>query len=431
LRIVADLQIHSRFSGATSSKMILSEVAYYASLKGLGLVGTGDSLHPLHFRELKAQLEELDGTGLYRLKGGPTDILFIVQTEVATVHEYGGRTKRIHHVILFRDLETSAAAAEALSRYGDIASDGRPVLNIHPEDLVDKVLGIDEESFLFPAHAWTPWWSIFGAISGVDSVEECYGSNADKIYAIETGLSSDPPMNWRISSLDRFILLSSSDSHSPYPYRLGREAVVLDLEAPSYSELIQALRHRDRNRVKLTLEVPPSYGKYHWSGHRKCGVGPIPPEKAIKMGYRCPKCGRTLTKGVEDRVEELADRPRGYRPSNAIDFMYILPLQELIAISMNLESSSDTILQSRRVWREYIRLVERFGSEYNLLVDAAIEDVAKASSQELANLVEDMRAGQLKIVPGYDGVYGRILFKGAKQGEPAKEGVNGTLEDYL
>ncbi|MEM4290208.1 MAG: endonuclease Q family protein [Nitrososphaerota archaeon] len=429
-RVIADLQIHSRYSGATSPRMVLHEIGYHASLKGLNLLGTGDALHPQWFRELRSELSEVDGTGLYRLKSGPSDILFIIQTEVATVHEFRGKTRRIHHVILFRGLEEAKEAAEVLSRYGDISSDGRPVLNVRPAELVERVLEVDEDCFIFPAHAWTPWWSIFGSIGGVDRVEECYEDMADKIYAIETGLSSDPPMNWRVSSLDRYVLLSSSDSHSPYPYRLGREAVVFKFETPSYRELVKALKTRDKTRVLMTLEVPPSYGKYHWSGHRKCGVGPVPPEKAREMDYKCPRCRRRLTKGVEDRVEELADRPRGYRPPDAIDFMYVIPLQELIALSINMDYTSETLLQSRKIWSEYSSLVNTLGNEYKILLDTPTQEIGRASNERLASLIEDMRRGELEIIPGYDGVYGKILPKSSR-GDRRIDPRTGTLEDYL
>lgn len=433
MRIIADLQIHSRYSGATSPRMILHEIAYFAALKGINLLGTGDSLHPLWFNELRRELLEIDGTGFYRLKSGTSDILFLAQTEVATIHEFQGKTRRIHHVILFRDLETSRLAAEELTRYGDISSDGRPVLNLRPVELVEKMMEIDENCFIFPAHAWTPWWSIFGSIGGVDRLEDCYEDRADEIYAIETGLSSDPPMNWRVSSLDRYVLLSSSDSHSPYPYRLGREAVIFNLETPSYPELIKALKSRDKTRILMTLEVPPSYGKYHWSGHRKCGVGPIPPERAREMGYKCPRCGRKLTKGVEDRVEELADRPRGYRPSGAIDFMYVIPLQELIALSMKIDYTSENLLQSKKIWGEYLRLIEIFGSEYRLLLEAEEEDITRVAGEGLASLIREMRRGELEIIPGYDGVYGRIITRTGSQRLSGKtvEGKSGSLEDYL
>jgi len=431
LKIIADLQIHSRYSGATSSKMNLHEIEYYAALKGVNLLGTGDSLHPLWLRELKTGLEEIDGSGLYRVKGGANNIFFVTQTEVATVHEFAGKARRIHHVILFSSLEMSVQAGERLKRYGDIASDGRPILNVRPAELVETLLEIDQDCLVFPAHAWTPWWSLFGSIGGVDRLEECYEDKSDEIYAIETGLSSDPPMNWRISSLDRFVLLSSSDSHSPYPYRLGREAVVFELKNPAYGEIVRAIKNRDRSSILMTLEVPPSYGKYHWSGHRRCGVGPVSPQKAREMNYRCPRCGRRLTKGVEDRVEELADRPVGYRPSDAIDFMYVLPLQELIALSMGADYTTEMYLQTRKIWTIYNSLVDKFGSEYRILLDAPINELAKTSSQELASLIEDMRRSELEIIPGFDGVYGKILPRTAKRRSEKPDERMRRLEDYI
>lgn len=408
LRAFADLQIHSRYSGATSGNMNLDELTHYADLKGIDLLGTGDALHPAWLRELRENLEE-EAPGIYRYRRGGR-VRFLVQTEVATVHEHAGKVRRIHHVILMRSLEVAEQLSYALRRFGDVSSDGRPVLNVHPAELVDVVLSTDSRSYLFPAHAWTPWWSVFGAIGGVDKIEECYADRSDRIHAIETGLSSDPPMNWRVSWLDRFLLLSSSDAHSPYPYRLGREMVVFELGELSYEEVLRALtRYPGNSRVVMTVEVPPSYGKYHWSGHRRCGVGPLPPEKARALNYRCPRCGRKLTKGVEDRVEELADRPPGYRPENAVDFVYALPLQELIALSMG-EDPTATNLMSKRIWGEYVRLVNAFGSEVEVLLRAPVEKVAEIGGPLLGRLISMMRRGQLQVIPGYDGVYGRLVL---------------------
>jgi uncharacterized protein (TIGR00375 family) len=431
MRIIADLQIHSKYSGATSSRMVLEELSYYARLKGLDVLGTGDALHPNWMEELKRGLEKVDEKGVYRLRASGGGPLFIVQTEVATIHELDKKTRRIHHVILFRDLETAAQAADLLSKYGDLRSDGRPILNITPAYLVELMMEVSQDCLIFPAHAWTPWWSIFGAISGVDTVEECYEDKSDKIYAIETGLSSDPLMNWRVSRLDSYTLLSSSDSHSPYPYRLGREAVVFELEDVSYDEIVDAIKKKDSKRIIMTLEVPPSYGKYHWSGHRRCGVGPIPPARAREMGYRCPICGRRLTKGVEDRVEELADRPPGARPPGAIDFKYVIPLQELITVSMGLDYSSETALNSKKVWQQYMGLINSLGNEFQILLDAPLEKIAEVSGPRLATLIADMRRGAIKIRPGYDGVYGRIVFGSAGGDTSTLKQKGGSLEDFL
>lgn len=436
MRVFADLQIHSRYSGATSTKMTLDELVYYADLKGIDLMGTGDALHPLWLRELIENTVEVS-QGVYAYKGGGR-VKFVAQTEVATVHDYAGRTRKIHHVILMPSLEVAGQLSDALRGYGNVESDGRPVLNVRPSELVEVVLQTEPRCYVFPAHAWTPWWSIFGAFSGVDSVEECYEDKADRIHAIETGLSSDPPMNWRVSSLDRYLLVSSSDSHSPYPYRIGREMVVLELKDLSYDGLYAALtRSPGPSRAVMTVEVPPSYGKYHWSGHRRCGVGPLSPKEAKRLNYVCPRCGRRLTKGVEDRVEELADRPEGYRPEGALDFVYVLPLQELIALSRG-EDPNATNLMSKAIWGEYVRMVGAFGSEIRALLEAPVGEIARLTDPVLARLIERMRRNQLEVVPGYDGLYGRVklpegIGAGARKMAPKSEvgrRRTKTLDEY-
>ncbi|MEM3031755.1 MAG: endonuclease Q family protein [Nitrososphaerota archaeon] len=409
LRVIADLQIHSRFSAATSTRMNLREITVFARMKGLNVVGTGDALHPRWLEELRAGLLEDGGSGLYLPKHDPhSGVHFLAQTEVATVHSYGGKARRIHHVILMHDLEMAESVRDVLRGYGNLEADGRPVLNMTPAHLVESVMELSPDNFIFPAHAWTPWWSIFGAFGGVDSVDECYEDMTKHIHAIETGLSSDPPMNWRVSWLDNYMLLSSSDAHSPYPYRIGREAVVFEVSKLAYDELVDAVRGRDRSRVVMTLEVPPAYGKYHWSGHRDCGVGPLSPSESRRLGYRCPVCGRKLTKGVEDRVEELADREPGYRPERAVDFRTVIPLQELIAISAGLDTVVEGKLMSRRVWTLYERLTGRLGNEFTILLDTPIETIGMEAGPELAHLIRLMREGKLEITPGYDGVYGRL-----------------------
>jgi len=426
LRIFADLHIHSRYSGATSQRMNIYELSAYARLKGLNLLGTGDALHPSWLEELRRSLEPVE-EGVYKPKSGD-DVYFIPQVEVATIHEYEGKARRIHHVILMPSLDIAEQLSAELSRFGDVTADGRPVLSMNPAELVEIVMSLDKRDIVFPAHVWTPWWSIFGAKSGVDKMEECYQDQVKHIHAIETGLSSDPPMNWRVSQLHQYTILSFSDSHSPYPYRLGREAAVFDLESLAYQSIREAIVERtERNHVELTIEVPPAYGKYHWSGHRKCGVGPLPPEEARRLGYRCPVCGRTLTKGVDDRVEELADMPRGYRPEDAQNFIHLLPLQELIALSMGIESEAN--LNSRRIWSVYEKLINSFGSEFKVLLNADAEEIARQSDPEIARLILRMREGQIRIIPGYDGVYGRLVL-GDENLESGGRSYR-RLEDYL
>lgn len=410
MKIYADFHIHSHYSAATSSEMVIPKIAYYAKIKGLNVVGTGDAFHPLWLRELKLTLEESPYEGLYKPLTPVDNVLFIMQSEVGTVFEFEGKKKRVHHVILMPNMDVAEQISDVLSFYGSVSSDGRPVFNMHPSELVELVLEIDDDCLIYPAHAWTPWWSIFGSFSGVNRIEDCYGDKVDKIYAIETGLSSDPEMNWRVSWIDKYALVSSSDAHSPWPFRLGREACAFNLNKLSYHEIVDAIRTKDYSRFIMTIEVEPAYGKYHWSGHRKCGFGPIPPSKAAELNYICPVCGGKLTKGVDDRVEELADRPKGFRPEGVISFLKLLPLQELIASALGINPFNTKRLYSGRVWEIYLKLIDKFKSEFNVIVNAPIVEIAKLTSDKLAYAIAKLRSGKFRVIPGFDGVYGRILL---------------------
>lgn len=405
--VYADLHIHSKYSGATSEKMDIRGLSIYAPLKGVNLIGTGDALHPLWLKELEESLEEVPGAGLYRIKFSHVDLHFVVQAEVGTIHEVDKKKRRIHHVILMPSLEIAEQAIDVFSKLCDLKADGRPVLTISPAELVETLLQIDDDIFVFPAHAWTPWWSIFGSIGGVDSLEECYGDKSHKIKALETGLSSDPEMNWRVSSLDRLALLSNSDSHSPYPHRLGRELNVFYLKELSYRELIETIVSKDPSKFLMTIEVDPAYGKYHWTGHRRCGIS-MPPEEAIKRGNKCPVCGKPLTKGVEQRVEELADRPRGFKPLNAIGFKKLIPLTEVIAECLKVRG--ETKLYSGQVWELYMKLIRSFGNELNVLLNANPKELQSVVPSRIAEAIVKVRNGLIAIKPGYDGVYGKLML---------------------
>lgn len=430
MRIYADLHIHSYYSGATSRNMNLEEIARYAMIKGLGLLGTGDALHPGWFKELNERLEEIDDTGIYRVKSSENPVYFIFQTEVATVHQYREKVRRIHHVILIPSKDVSAQLADRLSTYGDLESDGRPVLTITPAELVDIVLETEKRCLILPAHAWTPWWSVFGSFSGVDSLEEAYEDKAKDIHALETGLSSDPPMNWRVSSLDKVTLVSTSDAHSPYPFRLGREAVVFELGRLTYEEITDAIRKKDGKRIIMTVEVPPAYGKYHWSGHRNCSVGPLSPEEAKSIGYKCSVCGKKLTKGVDDRVSELADRPPNYIPEGSIGFRYAIPLQELIAVSEGVSLESESKLMSGRIWKEYVKITSALGDEFRIMFEASEEELKSVMVPQLVNLIIAVRQNKIKVIPGFDGVYGRIIF-GTEEKIEERKRVSKKLEDFF
>jgi uncharacterized protein (TIGR00375 family) len=412
LRAIVDMHIHSRFSRATSERMSIEEIARFAKIKGLNVVGTGDFTHPKWLKELQETLVADSDTCLYLpTHGSASSIHFMVTTEVCTIFTFENEVKKVHHVILAPSLEVAAQINDRLSKYGSLISDGRPTLNMDAPHLVEEVMNVSNDNMVFPAHAWTPWFSIFGAFSGFNSVEECYQDMTKHIYALETGLSSDPPMNWRLSKLDRFALVSNSDSHSFWPWRIGREANVFELEKTSYKEILDAIRRRDNSRFKFTIETDPAYGKYHWTGHRNCNVA-LSPQEALKLGNICPVCRRKLTKGVEQRVEELADRAAGFVLENAVGFMRLLPLSEIIATVLGVDSPS-----IQKVWNVYNALVEKFGSEYAVLIDASKDALSAVVGENVADAVVRVRDGRVKVVPGYDGVYGRMVFSEADAGQ--------------
>ncbi len=411
LRVIADLHIHSRYSRATSERMCPEEIARFARIKGLNLVGSGDFTHPLWLKELKEALEPLPDASLYKLTGNrEPSVSFMITTEVCTVFQFQNEYKKVHHVILSPSMETVTQINDRLSKYGDLASDGRPTLNMTAASLVEEVMEVSGENMVFPAHAWTPWFSIFGAFSGFNSVEECYQDMTKHIHALETGLSSDPPMNWRLSRLDEYALVSNSDSHSYWPWRIGREANVFELERLSYHEVVDAIRNKDTTRFKFTIETDPAYGKYHWTGHRNCHVA-LSAQEATKLGNTCPVCRRKLTKGVEQRVEELADRPADFKPEHPIGFKRLLPLSEIIATVLGSDSPS-----TQKVWNIYNALVERFSNEYNVLIEAPFEALQAVSNEKVAEMIVKVREGKIRVIPGYDGVYGRLDTSAADSG---------------
>lgn len=394
MRLIADLHIHSRFSRATSPEMDLPHLAQWAKWKGIDILGTGDFTHPDWFRRLQSKLEPA-GQGIYRYQ----DTRFLLTCEISTIWSVGGRVRRVHFLILAPDLAAAARINQELGKLGNLAADGRPTFGISGRRLVEAVLAASPGAVVIPAHAWTPWYSIFGANSGFDSLEEALGEGARHVIAIETGLSSDPPMNWRLSALDRVSLVSFSDAHSPA--RLGREACVFDLSEPSYPALVSAIRDRDPKRFLFTIEFFPQEGKYHYDGHRACGVVLSPPETRA-LGGRCPACGRPLTVGVMHRVEELADREAGFRPPGAVPYRSLVPLEEIIAQALG--RGRDT----KGVREEYLRLVSRFGSEFRILLDLPEGELARGTPPRILAGIRKVRAGELQIRPGYDGVYGEI-----------------------
>jgi uncharacterized protein (TIGR00375 family) len=383
--------------------MSLKHLIHFAKVKGLGVVGTGDFTHPDWGRELQRSLFQHEGSGLYKLKDLDS-VLFMVTGEVNTTFTYGKRSRRIHHCLLAPSPEAADLVSNRLSKFGNLASDARPTLQVSAPELVDEVLEADSSCVIFPAHAWTPWFSLFGANSGFDAVTECYQERTHRIFALETGMSSDPPMNWRLSQLDRFCLVSNSDAHSAWPWRLGREANVFEMKTPTYDGIVDAIRRKDSKRFLFTIETSPEYGKYHWTGHRECSVS-MPAVDARRLGDNCPKCGKKMTRGVEERVEELADRPSGYTPRNPIGYRHLLPLSEIIAMVIGQQNPA-----SSKVWEIYHALTRKFGSEYSIMMDTPEEQLVSASWSDLASAILKVRFDDFYVQPGYDGVYGTMDF---------------------
>ena len=400
MRIIADFHLHSKYSRATSKNMEVEQLAAGAKTKGLNMLGTGDFTHPSWLEELKENLKPLDNSGIFQTNG----IYWMLTVEVSTVYQQDGWTKKVHHLIHVPDFETVDQINNALAKYGDLATDGRPTLSITSPELIEILMEINKEILVLPAHAWTPWFSVFGSRSGFNSLEECYQDQMKHIFALETGLSSDPSMNWRLSSLDKITLMSSSDSHSPNPWRLGREANVFELEKISFKEIYDAVKKKDKKRFLFTIETDPSYGKYHFDGHRNCDIN-MSPEEAKRFNNICPKCKRRLTIGVMHRVEDLADRPEGFVPKDAIPFKSLLPLYEIISFAWGTGQ-----LYSRKTMDEQNKLIERFGNELNVLLDVPEEELRKVTDEIIVDAIMKIRKGEVKFVPGYDGVYGKPIL---------------------
>lgn len=400
---IADLHIHSRFSRATSKDLDAPHLDWWARRKGIGLVGTGDFTHPAWRAELRDHLVPV-GDGTYILRedcrmpwdGAGETPRFLVTGEISTIYKKDGKTRKVHSVILLPSLEAANEVSARLEAVGNIRSDGRPILGMDCRDLLELTLDACPEAEFIPAHIWTPHFSVFGAFSGFNSLEECFGDLTGHIHAVETGLSSDPPMNWRVSSLDGLTLVSHSDAHSPA--KLGREADLLDTGL-SYPELIRAIRTGEG--FLGTVEFFPEEGKYHLDGHRNCGVC-LTPSETQALGGRCPVCGKKLTIGVEHRVEELADRPEGFRPQGAKPYESLAPLPEVIAASTGMPAAG------KKTGELYGRLLRTLGPEFTILRETPIEDIQTAAGPCVAEGIRRLRAGQVERRAGFDGEYGVI-----------------------
>ncbi len=416
MRFIADLHIHSKYSRATSREMSPESIWRWAQLKGISVIGTGDFTHPEWLKELSEKLEPA-GNSLYALKAGQMTgeipfscrnrVDFMLTAEISCIYSKNRKTRKIHSIILAPDFKSAGRINTALSKIGNLKSDGRPILGLDAKELLRIVLDSSPEAMLIPAHAWTPHFSVFGAVSGFDSLEECFEELTPYITAIETGLSSDPPMNWRLSDLDNITLISNSDAHSPA--KIGREANILDTEL-SYRGITDAIR--TRNGFSGTIEFFPEEGKYHYDGHRACNVS-LPPEETIKHNFLCPVCSKKVTVGVMHRVKSLADREAGFKPADAKAYYSIIPLPEIIAEALK------TGVKSKKTVNEYMNLLVKLGSEFSILMDLPLDEIEKAGSPVVMEAIARMRSGEVSIAPGFDGEFGKVkIFEEVGKKEP-------------
>lgn len=393
MQYIADLHIHSRFSRATSKNMTLENIDRWAQLKGITVVGTGDFTHPVWLKEIKEQLAPAE-EGLFKRKGSP--VRFLLSAEISNIYSKNGRLRKLHNLVLVPTIEDASRINTRLKSIGNLSSDGRPILGMDSKYLLEIMLEAAPQGIFIPAHAWTPHFSVFGSNSGFDSIKECFEDLSPYICAIETGLSSNPPMNWRVKELDNITLVSNSDAHSPA--KLGREANIIEGDL-SYTHIKNAIKKK--KGFKGTIEFFPEEGKYHFDGHRLCKIC-LSPDETRKLKNLCPRCGKKMTRGVMYRVEELADRKDGFKLPDAPPFYSLIPLMEIIAQVKGVGTGT------KRVLEQYHHLLEKLGSEFNILLDAPIQEIEKVSSSILAEGIRRVREGKIKIAPGYDGEFGKI-----------------------
>ncbi len=427
MQIIADLQLHSRFSRAVSPQMTIPNIALWAKRKGIGLVATGDWTHPLWFREIQANLEEV-GNGLLKTHDseGP---LFLLATEVSSIYSQGGKVRRVHTLIWVPSFASAEKINKEMTKRGcNLLSDGRPIIGLSSIHVTELVLSIEPKALIIPAHAWTPWFSVYGSLGGFDSLDEAFGPFAKNIYAVETGLSSNPAMNWRIKELDNRSIVSFSDAHSGP--KLGREATVFDVPEVSYESIYQAISQKGSPKIAYTLEFYPEEGKYHYTGHRTCNIR-WSPEETKQKGTTCPVCGRPLTQGVMQRVDQLASRSEAElelsnnpiiqlsnvktkmisskKFPNRPPFVMLVPLQEILSEAIG------SPVASPKVQTPYHHLTEELGGEFSVLLNASLSDITKVSGERVAQGIDKVRRGDIVIEPGYDGVFG--IVKIWKEGE--------------
>jgi uncharacterized protein (TIGR00375 family) len=402
MKFAADLHIHSHYSRATSAMMNLESLDRWAKIKGIKVMGTGDFTHPLWFGELKSQLEPAE-PGLFKLRGLNGATRFLLSAEISCIYSKGGSVRKVHVVVLAPSFEAAEKINVQLGWVGNLMADGRPILGLDAKELAKIALGVSQHCLVIPGHAMTPWFGIFGSKSGFNSLQECFEELTPYIYAVETGLSADPAMLWRIPDGQRVTLISNSDAHSPQ--KIGREVNVFDTDV-SYEAIEVAIKTKDPQKFLYTIEFFPEEGKYHFDGHRLCNVS-LSPQDSKKNNNLCPVCGKPLVIGVLNRIQELATHPEGYRPEGAIPFKSLVPLQEVIADAL------DVMVGAKQVGIEYDNLIKAFGSEFGVLLGPSLNELQNVTQPRIAQGIVNVREGKVTAIAGYDGVYGKIKVFGA------------------
>ena len=415
MKTVLDLHIHSKYARACSPQLTLANIDKTCRDKGIGIVATGDFTYPAWFSSIEKELEEIGDSGLYRLKKAEDNtVKFILSTELSLIYKDGGKARRVHIMVTAPNLKAARELNNFLDKHYNIRSDGRPILGMSCPKLVELCLSIHPNFLIYPAHIWTPWFAMFGSKSGFDTVEECFHEQTEHIYAYETGLSSDPLMNWRLSQLDHLTLLSSSDAHS-LP-NLAREANVFDLsEEPSYLEIYEIIKTKNTKKILYTIEFWPEEGMYHYDGHRACNIS-FTPQQSKKHKNLCPSCGKPLVIGVLNRVEALADRPEGFKPENTVPFRQTVELDKIIGEAFDIKNR-----QSAKIQLQYRAMVQSLGSELDILLEMPLERIAKAAPAEIVEGIRRVREGELFVTPGFDGQYGTVRIFSSQENKARQQ----------
>ena len=424
MKFLTDVHIHSYYSRATSKNLNLEYNELWGQIKGVQVIGTGDFTHPQWFKELKEKLEPAE-EGLFKLKKKyqnvskeqcPTacvqDVRFMLTVEISNIYKRLDKVRKVHNCVFAPSFQAAEKINKALDKIGNLKSDGRPILGLDSRDLLEIVLESDPLSYLIPAHIWTPWFSAMGSKSGFDKMTDCFGDLSDEIFAVETGLSSDPIMNWRLSQLDKYVLVSNGDAHSPQ--KIGREATIYDCEK-TYTAIYNALKHHKKNKgLKGTIEFFPDEGKYHYDGCRNCRQRMHPVQTHENFG-KCPSCGKKVTVGVMARIEELADYEEGRKSPTARPFYSLIPLPEIISEAVGVGPNS------KKVQGLYFEILNKLGNEMHILLDCSIREIEKNAGVLIAEAVDRMRKGQVNIAPGYDGEFGTIKIFSDEEREKAQQ----------